>query len=275
MPNPGFLLALAQIQVACGDPAENLDRARLAVQQAAGQGARVVVLPEACDYGWTQPEGTEAAGLEDSTFLKGLRQEAIGSGVYICSGLTERAGERIYNTAVLVNPSGDIIHHHRKINELTIGHELYSPGDRLGVAETELGTFGVLICADAFARDHCLLRALGYMGAQVILSPSAWAVPECHTEDQPYGRIWHDSYQPIAKDFDLYIAGVSGVGDVARGAWAGYRCIGSSLLYGPGGELLMHGPYEEVWIGLVDIQPRPRPTWGCGWAESWEQGYPG
>ncbi len=41
-----------------------------------------------------------------------------------------------------IDPRGEIVLVHRKINELDIAHDLYSIGDRLGVAATELGTLG-------------------------------------------------------------------------------------------------------------------------------------
>jgi hypothetical protein len=46
-------------------------------------------------------------------------------------------------------------------------------GDRLGVAETELGTVGLATCADNFGSSLAIGHVLARMGAQVILSPSA------------------------------------------------------------------------------------------------------
>jgi len=66
------------------------------------------------------------------------------------------------------------------LNELEIAHDYYEQGDGLGVVETVLGTFGVMICADAFAREQVVSRTLGLMGADIILSPCAWAVPAEH-----------------------------------------------------------------------------------------------
>lgn len=70
--------------------------------------------------------------------------------MYVAAGLAERADERLYNAAVLVGPDGQILSHHRKINEPVIGFDLYAVGDRLGVAETEHGTLGLDVHADSF-----------------------------------------------------------------------------------------------------------------------------
>jgi predicted amidohydrolase len=160
---------------------------------------------------------------------------------------------------------------------LEIGHDFYAQGDRLGVAETELGTLGLMICADAFARGQVVTRTLGLMGVQVILSPCAWAVPADHdNQREPYGGLWLDNYGPVARDYRLWIAGVSNVGRLEAGPWAGRHCVGCSLLVGPDGEPVARGPYgvEAESLILADIVPAPRPARGDGWASWWHQQTP-
>src|SRR5262249_3954193 len=156
--------------------------------------------------------------------------------VYVCAGLVERSGKNVFNAAVLVDPAGEVILHHRKINELEIGHPFYALGDRLAVIHTPLATFGVMIWDDAFAKGE-VIRTLAMMGADIILSPCAWAVRAEHDNQQePYGQLWRDNYGPVARDFRLWIAGASNVGWLRAGPWAGRKCIGCSLLVGPDGK---------------------------------------
>jgi hypothetical protein len=106
------------------------------------------------------------------------------------------------------------------------------------------------------------------MGAQVILSPCAWAVAADHDNDrEPYGGLWRGCYGPVAKDFHLWIAGVSNVGWLTAGPWEGRQCIGSSLVIGPTGEAVLQGPFgrDAETILYVDIDPPVRPARGCGW----------
>jgi predicted amidohydrolase len=186
------------------------------------------------------------------------------SGVYLCAGLVERAGHQLFNAAVLIGPDGRVLLQHRKLNELEIAHDLYAPGDRLAVARTPLGTFGLMICADAFARGQVVSRTLGLMGAEIILSPCAWAMPADHdNEREPYGQLWLDNYRPVARDFRLWIAGCSNVGWITDGPWQGRKCIGCSLVVGSDGEPVRRGPYgvEAETILLVDVtldRNRPR-----------------
>lgn len=276
MRRPSFKLALAQMLVECGRKEANLRRALERIGEAAGHGAQVIVLPEAMTLGWTDASArTDADEIPGGAGCVALCEAARRNGVHVCAGLVERAGDQVFNAAVLIDPAGEIILHHRKLNELEIGQACYAQGDRLGVARTELGSLGVMICADAFARGQMVSRTLGLMGADIILSPCAWAVPADHdNRKEPYGKLWLENYCPVARDFDLWIAGVSNVGWLTDGPWAGRRCIGCSLLVGPGGGRVLMGPYghDADTILYADVALKPRPARGEGWERVWRSG---
>jgi predicted amidohydrolase len=269
-----FKLALIQMRVIGGQKEANLRHAVELIAQAAAHGAQVVLLPEAMPLGWTHPSAhTDAdeipAGVSCATLCEAARQH----GLYVCSGLVERRGKQSFNAAVLIGPPGDVLLHHRKLHELEIGHAFYALGDRLAVVHTAPGTFGVMICADGFARGQVIARTLGYMGAQVILSPSAWAVPAEHDNARdPYGQLWLNNYCPVAQDFRLWIAGVSNVGWLTAGPWAGRQCIGCSLVVGPDGQPVLRGPYgvDAETILYLEVDPKPRPAQGEGWETVWQ-----
>jgi len=257
-----FKLALVQMLIEGGRKEANLRRALERIAQAAASHAQVVVLPEALTLGWTHPSSrTGAEEIPEGQSCRMLGDAARRHGVYVCAGLVERAGNKVFNSAVLIEPGGNVILHHRKLNELDIGREFYATGDRLGVVPTPFGTFGVMICADAFAPGQVVSRTLGLMGADVILSPCAWAVPADHDHQKdPYGKLWLDNYCPVARDFGLWIAGVSNVGWLTDGPWKGRKCIGCSLAVGPGREPALSGPYgvDADTILYVDVEPRPK-----------------
>src|SRR5262249_41635055 len=271
-------LALVQMRVDGGAKEANLARTETFIAKAAAAGADVVLLPETLNLGWTHRSArTLADEIPDGESCSRLRAAAKRHDVFVCSGLVEKAGDRIFNSAVLIDRAGQVLLHHRKLNELDIAHHLYATGDRLGVAQTPLGTFGVMICADAFARGQVVSRTLGLMGADIILSPSAWAVPAEHdNEKEPYGQLWLDNYGPVARDFRLWIAGVSNVGWLTAGPWAGRKCIGCSLLVNPDGQPALRGPYGEgaEAILCLDIHLVPRPAQGDGWQGHWDNTQP-
>lgn len=304
-----FRLAMIQMLVEGGAKEANLARAEARIAEAAAGGARVALLPEALDLGWTHPSAlTDAEPIPGGESFERLAAAARRHGVYVCAGLTEladsicgaelrpgpdpncgaglrpassegqqkgmRGGPRpaagaVYNAAVLIGPGGDLLLRHRKLNELEIGHPYYAQGRKLEVVETPLGAVGLMICADAFARGRVVTRSLALMGADVILSPCAWAVPADHDNAaEPYGPFWIDTYQPVARDFSIWLAAVSNVGAVAGGPWAGRRCIGCSLAIDADGNVAAHLPYGEraEEIRMLDIAPVPRPARGDGWA---------
>src|SRR3954453_21770035 len=227
MGDRGYRAGMAQVLVEGGRPDDNLGRAGGASGRAAAEGCRLVVLPECLDLGWTDPSARDLArpipGPHSERLVRAARQHRI----HVTAGLVERAGDRLYNAAVLIDPEGRILLHHRKINELDIALDLYSTGDRLGVAETELGTIGLATCADNFGSSLAIGHVLARMGAQMILSPSAWAVVADHDNgEESYGQLWLDSYTELARLYDLTVIAVSNVGRLAAGPWAGRRVIG-------------------------------------------------
>ncbi len=270
-----FTLAMVQMKVVGGDRQVNLEHAAEMIRQAAGEGARFILLPEAMDLGWTDPSAlTDAEPVPDGKTASFLAEMAKRFGVYICSGLIEKDGESVYNAAVIMNPEGKLILLHRKINELDIGHPYYALGDRLNVCQTEFGTIGLMICADASTGDRVIPKALAYMGADVILSPSSWAVPADHdNQKDPYGSMWREAYAPVARDFRVWIASCSNVGWMTGGPWKGWKGIGCSMVVAPGGEVVLAAPYGEAadTILYVHITPEPRPGQGTTWWNYWER----
>src|SRR5262249_10310590 len=108
----------------------------------------------------------------------------------------------------------------------------------------------------------------------VILSPCAWAVPANHNNArEPYGKLWLDNYGPVARDFQLWIAGASNVGQLNGGPWAGRFCIGCSLLVGPDGKQVLMGSYgpDADTILYAEVTAKVRPAQGDGWEKFWAE----
>jgi predicted amidohydrolase len=273
MVSNGFKLGMGQMLVEGGRPEANLRRAEAMVADAARAGCSVVVLPECLDLGWLDESVPQHAEPIPGSRTRRLAEAARRHGVYVAAGLTECAGDAtFYNAAVLIGPDGRLLLHHRKINELCFGppHDRYATGDRLGVARTGLGCFGLNICADNFRSSLSLGHALARMGAQVILSPCAWAVPPEHDNAKtPYGGEWVEPYAELARLYDLYVIGVSGVGPLTSGPWRGHRCIGNSLAVGPGGKVLAWGPHgaDAERLIVVEVEPVRRAETGSRIAE--------
>jgi predicted amidohydrolase len=270
---------MAQILVEGGRPEANLARAAAAIAEAGRRGCQIVVLPECLDLGWTDPSARTMAHALPGLHSDRLAEAASDAEIYVVAGLVERSGERLYNSAALLDPSGRLVHVHRKINELDLAHDLYAVGNRLGVVETPPGVVGIDICADNFSDSLAIGHVLARMGAQIILSPSAWAVDADHDNArEPYGDLWRRSYGELARLYDLYVIGVSNVGWLTAGPWQGRKAIGCSLAMGPGGTILAEGPYghDAEALVVVEVEPRPPIAKGTGFSDALRaRGYSG
>ena len=248
-------VAAGQMLVEGGDVDGNMNRAIAMVDEAARRGCRIVVLPECLDVGWTHPLACELAEPIPGPRSQQIAGAAAGAGIFVVAGLTEREGNRIYNTAVLIDGEGKLLLKHRKINVLDIAQDVYEVGDRLGVARTDVGRLGINICADNFPNSLDIGRAIGRMGAQLLLSPSAWAVDADHDNTtEPYGRLWLDAYGQLARQFKMPVVGVSNVGPIGGGPWAGRKCIGCSLVVDSEGRQVVMGPYDEEALIVTELQ---------------------
>jgi predicted amidohydrolase len=252
-----FKLAMIQMLVEPGNLEANLLRASDRIRQAKEHDADLVVLPEMMDLGWTHPSAkTLAYKIPNGRTCQALCKMARDHQIYLCAGLAEKAGAKIYNAAVVISPRGEVILKHRKLNELEIAHDIYHQGDRLNVIDTELGILGLYICADGLATQNALSLALGYLGAEIILTPCAWAVPPGFDQNRtPYGDLWREVYQPVSQQFDLWIVAVSNVGMIETGPWQGWNCVGCSLAYAPGGREVLQAPFGAGadTIAYIDV----------------------
>ncbi len=129
--------------------------------------------PESSILGWENPEAhrwPRPFPAKTATASPRWREK---HSIMIAIGLDEKDGDKLYDSAILVDKSGKLLWKHRKINVLPeLMTPPYSQGrpEDIGVVETEFGRIAVLICADTFT--DALLRPAE--GAQA--GPDAGAV---------------------------------------------------------------------------------------------------
>ena len=94
---------------------------------------------------------------------------------YVVFGLKTKEGDRIYNSAILIDRKGQLIGEYHKIHptedEIKGG---ITPGDDIGPAvfKTDFGTIGIQICFDVNWRDEW--HRLKQRGAKIVFWPSAY-----------------------------------------------------------------------------------------------------
>ena len=244
-------VGMGQLLVEGGEPERNLKRAEDMVLEAAQKKCDIILLPETLDFAWTHPSALSEAKPIPGLFSDKLCRAANSNKIYICAGLTEKDGDRVYNSAILIDSSGRIILKHRKINLLKVEQPYYSIGKSLSVVETQFGMIGVNICADNYLDALDIGHTLARMEAQLILSPSSWTVDYSIVEGaDPYGEKWLKPFLTLASLYNIVVISATSVGYIVGGPYEGKKMVGCSLAVGRQG-IIAQGRYNEFASDLV------------------------
>ncbi|MFN9800242.1 MAG: carbon-nitrogen hydrolase family protein, partial [Bacteroidota bacterium] len=199
-------IGLGQLLVEGGEPDRNIERAITMIGEAARQQCDIILLPETMDFAWTHPSGMEDAQTIPGKYSDIFCEQARQHGIWICVGLTEKSGDRNYNSAILINRLGEIVLKYHKINLLDVEFPFYEIGTTLNCVDTEFGRVGLNICADNYADSLPIGHTLARMGAQFILSPSSWTVDYSITEeDDPYEEKWVNPYKVLSSYYGIVV----------------------------------------------------------------------
>ncbi|MBI2502527.1 MAG: carbon-nitrogen hydrolase [Candidatus Latescibacteria bacterium] len=255
------------VQMGMGpDLAANRERALALADQAAGQGARLLCLPELfCSQYFCQREAAEFFDLAES--VPGPSTEALGRiararRVWIIVPLFERRAPGLYhNSAVLLDAEGQVAGLYRKMHipDDPAYYEKYyfTPGD-LGFRafDTPMGRIGVLICWDQWYPEGARLTAL--RGAQILFYPTA--IGWHPHEKQVYGASQHDAWRTVQRGHAIangvYVAAVNRIGcEQPVPAMAGIEFWGSSFVADPFGQVVAEGTTDREEVLLAEVDP--------------------
>ena len=169
-------VACVQMEPHIGDVDGNLRRSVERIVAAADQGAELIVLPELCNTGYVFKSRGEARALAepipDGKSSQAWTAIAAERNLHIVAGITERDGENLYKSAVLIGPDG-LVGRYRKTH-LWGDEALYFTPGNLGfpVFDTPLGRIGCHICYDCWFAESFRLAAL--QGAEIVCVPTNW-----------------------------------------------------------------------------------------------------
>jgi predicted amidohydrolase len=171
-----YRIALAQVAPRLGDLDANLGIASDAVRRAAGEGARLVVLPELALTGYLlQDLVPEVAIQADDPRLLAIASDAPG--MLVAVGFVEETDDHRYcNSAALVR-DGALIGLHRKVYLPTYGlfdeGRFTRAGDRVRTHEVgpPVGRIGLSVCEDFWHASLPMLQALD--GADLLVNVAA------------------------------------------------------------------------------------------------------
>jgi N-carbamoylputrescine amidase len=255
---PGVVrVAICQILSIDGDREGNFRRIEYALETAKAAGANIATFPESVILGWENPDAHKIA-----TPIPGADSDRIGAlakkyGVMIAIGLDEKDGDRLYDSAILVDKNGRLLWKHRK---LTVLPELMDPPyaqgtlDGIGGTDTEWGRIGMLICADTFGDRH--VERIRAFHPDLVLIPYGWAA---EIEKWPgHSKTLEDLVVRRAKQWGVPVVATNLVGMMTHGPWKGQTFGGMSLAVGGSGDILLRLRDRDVDVRVIDIPLRAR-----------------
>jgi predicted amidohydrolase len=230
-------VAVCQILVIDGDRQGNFRRIEHALQDARAAHADIAAFPECSILGWENPDAhTMATAIPgaDSDRVAALAREY---GVMISIGLNEKDGNKLFDSAILVDKTGKLLWKYRKLNVLPeLMKPPYSVGtpSGIGVVDTQFGRIGVVICADTFADAYA--QRVASLKPDLMLVPYGWAatVDKWPAHEKNLERL----VAGRAKLWKCPTVGTDLVGEMTHGPWKGYTYGGASVVADADGKVI-------------------------------------
>jgi nitrilase len=271
LPNVSFKAGVVQAAPVVFDRDATIERVRVLTADAASQGARLVVFPEAfvsaypkgLDFGARVGGRTQEGRrmfrryFESSVDVAGPAVTALGAiardhVVYLVIGVIERDGGTLYCTVLFFDGAGNLMGKHRKLMPTAMERLVWGMGDgsTMPVFDTPIGKIGAVICWENYMP---LLRTAMYAkGIQLYCAPTV--------DDR---ETWARSMQHIAFEGRCFV--LSAVQYLRRSDCPeDYPAIqgddpatvlirGGSVIVNPQGVVLAGPNYDGEAILLADI----------------------
>ena len=245
-------VAVCQILVIDGDREGNFRRIEYALETAHAQHAQIATFPESAILGWENPDAhtmaTPIPGADSDRLAALARQYSL----MIAIGLDEKDGDRLYDSAILMDKTGKLLWKHRKLNVLPeLMEPPYSTGTRddIGVVETEFGRIGVIICADTFVDEYA--QKVASLKPDLMLVPYGWAAK---FEEWPaHEKDLEHLVSSRAKLWQCPTIGTDLVGEMTHGPWKGRTYGGASVVADATGKVLEVLRDRDTEVRVVEL----------------------
>lgn len=244
-------IACLQFKPHFGDIETNLARSIAMIDKAADAGAKVIVLPELANSGYVFRSRAEAFSLSepipDGPSTCAWVEAAARRQIYLIAGIVEREGDRLYNSAVVISPSG-VMGSYRKLHLWGEENLWFEPGN-LGVPvfATPFGRLSVVICYDGWFPEVFRLAAI--QGADLVCVPTNWVpIPGQAAGQKPMANILH---MAAAHSNSMVIACADRVGDERGASFIGHSVILSHTGWPVAGPASFDK--EEIILAEVDL----------------------
>lgn len=222
-----FAIAGIQMRVSATSSNVELMKLKIDITMNLYPWVEMIVFSELCGYGPLTYTAQEVPGLFE------LEMTAIAKkyGIWLLPGsIFEKSEDKIYNTATVINPQGEVVNRYRKMFPFYPYEVGVTSGSEYCIFDVpDVGKFGVSICYDMWFPET--VRTLAVMGAEVILHPTMTG-----TIDRDIELAIVRSMAAINQCFFFDVNGLDSGGS------------GKSIVCGPDGRILYEaGSTEEIF----------------------------
>jgi predicted amidohydrolase len=247
-------IAVAQTGPRLGDVTANLaDIERIVA--ASSDRADLIVFPELFTIGYRLASlslADLAESIPEGVVSRQLASIAARFRVGLIGTIVERDGERLYDTAIVIDRDGRFVETYRKTHLYPAERSVFAAGDRLTVVQVDGISIGLAICFEhAFPE---IFTELALLGAQLIVIPSA--VP------RGFEYLLDLRTRARAQDNQVFVAAANLAGGDGQTEWCGH-----SRIVDPRGEVMAaadDAPGTIIWadldLRLIDRERRQEPV---------------
>ncbi len=241
-----------QLKPTIGDKEINIKKVEHFIKKYSDKKLDLVVLPEFF-----------STGVDHKSFLNSPEDELGGETIskicelankyntnIVAGTVIERTNDKLYNTSFAISREGKILEKYRKIHLFnymggTEGDRI-TPGDRYVVVGFDFAKVGMAICFDM--RYPQQFKKLAQMGAEIIVLPTAWIVPNEVYQDKDALCFAQDTWIAMNKTraFDnlVYVVSCNQTGQV-NSEMGG---IGNSMIVAPTSQILANAKNDQAAV---------------------------
>ncbi len=231
-------IAVVQMDTRLGEPEANLAKMSEFVRKITSeQKVDIIVFPELATTGYEcGVKFTQLTQRVPGPAVNVMAQRANETATHIAFGIAtkERVESILFNSAVMVGPEGDVVHHYRKLHLRGEEQMLFRPGFRLEPVETPLGMIGLQVGWDIAFPEGA--RSLCLDGAEIMLVSAAW--------DTARADEWRTFVSARAAENACFVCAANRIGEEPATTFCG-----ESMIVGPRGQVVVD--LDEATEGYI------------------------
>jgi len=240
-------LALGQAPIILGDIEKNLEIMENLIknaQEKCNGKLDLIAFPELFITGYNLRDNYSKVAEEipsSSKAQKGIINLSKKYNVHVATGIVEKSGKSLFNSAIMIGPEGYIGHYRKQFlpNFGPFEEKLFfGEGDQTPVFETPFGKIGVQICYDLFFPETSM--GLARNGAELILNLAA-----SPTTSRP---LFHRVIPARAIETTCFYAYSNNVGTQGSLTFAG-----ESVIVDPRGKTIAEIPSFEEGVIVCEL----------------------